>query len=395
MNKSGAGNLVLFLVSILLSLLLVEFVLRMFLPSDMDTTWELRIPHPEFGWVLKPDVSYHYRMAEDMVAVHHNSKGFHDTEHSYDNAAGSRRIVLLGDSFMEAFSVNLEQTLFKQLEQDLAATGKPAEVINLGVGGYGTLQEYLVFMEEGRRYRPDIVLLGFYFGNDLRNNSLELESMVNAGSMKVMSRPFVETIGDAGLVTTRVDYEGALRRYNEAQSGKDTIWHRVTEHSAILRAIDLVVARLFPGDQHEETVSDEVRDFVMLGMHYCKEPEEFSRAWETTGQLLSRLNSVVTESGARLVIFTVPAQHEVEPQTMDRVRSDFYDPELLCLDQAPAYSRLGAITESLGIEYVNLLPDFRREAGSGTDLFRSDRHWNAAGHALAARRLASVLGKQP
>ena len=394
MNKSGAGNFILFLVSILLSLLLVEFVLRMFLPSDMDTTWELRIPHPEFGWVLQPNASYHYRMAEDMVAVQHNSKGFHDTEHSYDKAAGTRRIVLLGDSFMEAFSVSLEQTFFKQLEQDLAAAGRPAEVINLGVGGYGTLQEYLVFTEEGRRYRPDIVLLAFYFGNDLRNNSLELESMVNAGSMKVMSRPFVDTSGGAGLVTTRVDYEGALRRYNEAQAGKDTIWHRATERSAILRALDLVLARLFPGDQHEEAVSEEVQDFVMLGMHYCEEPEEFSRAWEITDQLLTRLDTVVKEAGARLVIFTVPAQHEVEPQTMEKVRSDFYAPELLCLDQAPAYSRLGAVAGRLGIEYVNLLPDFRQEAGNGTKLFRSDRHWNAAGHALAARRIAAVLEKE-
>jgi hypothetical protein len=394
MNKSGVGNLVLFLTSILLSLLLVEFALRMFLPSDMDTTWELRIPHPEFGWVLQPDASYHYRMAEDMVAVQHNSKGFHDTEHGYDKPAGIRRIVLLGDSFMEAFSVSLEQTLFKQLEQDLAAIGQPAEVINLGVGGYGTLQEYLVFVEEGRRYQPDIVLLGFYFGNDLRNNSLELESMVNAGSMKVMSRPFVEKIGEAGIVTTRVDYDGALRRYNEAQAGKDTIWHRATEHSAILRAIDLVLARIFPGGQQEETVPAEVQDFVMLGMHYCEEPREFSRAWEVTGQLLSRLDSVVREAGARLVIFTVPAQHEVEPRTMERVKSEFYAPDLLCLDQAPAYSRLEAIAGRLGIEYVNLLPDFRREANNGTDLFRSDRHWNAAGHALAARRLAPLLDKK-
>jgi hypothetical protein len=158
--------------------------------------------------------------------------------------------------------------------------------------------------------------------------------------------------------------------------------------------MDLVLARLFPGDQQEEAVSDEVRDFVMLGMHYCEEPDEFSRAWEITDHVLDRLNSVVRDAGARLVIFSVPAQHEVEPETMEKVRSGLAAPELLCLDQAPAYKRLGAVAERLGIEYVNLLPDFRREAGAGTDLFRSDRHWNAAGHALAARRVASVLDRK-
>src|SRR5262249_55677907 len=45
------------------------------------------------------------------------------------------------------------------------------EVLNAGVGGYGTVQEYLYMMSDGVAVRPDIVLLMFY-ENDLTDNGL-------------------------------------------------------------------------------------------------------------------------------------------------------------------------------------------------------------------------------
>ncbi len=45
------------------------------------------------------------------------------------------------------------------------------EVVNAGVAGYGTLQEYLYLVSEGIKYQPDLVLLMFY-ENDLYDNGL-------------------------------------------------------------------------------------------------------------------------------------------------------------------------------------------------------------------------------
>jgi hypothetical protein len=188
----------------------------------MSTTWEYRVPHPVYGWVLKPGIHYHYRLPKDVVSVAYNSRGFRDTEHAYARPAATQRIVVLGDSFMEAYSVELEEAFHKQLEAALGSRGRSVEVINLGVGGYGTLQEYLMFMHEGRRYEPDYVLLAFYPGNDLRNNSLELESIVNPDHMKVLSRPFLDTQRSDSFAVTRVDYEAAVEHYRRAQAENDT-----------------------------------------------------------------------------------------------------------------------------------------------------------------------------
>ena len=51
------------------------------------------------------------------------------------------------------------------LEQLLA----PAEVVNLGVHGYGHDQMLLRYRAEGRRYAPDLVLLGFVADDVGRN----------------------------------------------------------------------------------------------------------------------------------------------------------------------------------------------------------------------------------
>jgi hypothetical protein len=48
----------------------------------------------------------------------------------------------------------------------------PGSYVNLGVPGYSTDQEYLLFKEIGKSIAPDAVLLVVYLGNDLFDNQL-------------------------------------------------------------------------------------------------------------------------------------------------------------------------------------------------------------------------------
>jgi hypothetical protein len=363
MNRLLSKNTMLMLASVFFSLVVAELFLRWFLPEDMSTSWQLRVPHPELGWSLKADVDYHYRMKTDMVHVQHNSKGFHDSEHSFENPDGIPRVVVLGDSFMEAFSVDSGETFYSQLAGHLREAGKPLEVINLGVGGYGTLQEYLVYMAVGRRYRPDVVVLGFYFGNDLYNNDRELETLLHGGNL-ITNRPFLDPERLDEFAITSIDYEASMQRYNTAVQARNTKLHRLGEHLAIFRALELAKARLFPTRVRESVTPREDREFVSLGMHLCEEPPEFSRAWKITGRVLEKLNEEVRAQGAELLIFTVTAEYEVDAALMRTVQADYHDPDALCVEAAPAYQRLREISDELGIAYIDLLPEFRRDVSA-------------------------------
>lgn len=105
-----------------------------------------------------------------------NSHGFRDREYEREKPAGTRRIVVLGDSITFGTSLAAEETYPERLEALLAARGQAIEVLNLGVAGYDTLQEAAFFESTGLALGPDLVLVGYCF-NDAGTQSVELGSL--------------------------------------------------------------------------------------------------------------------------------------------------------------------------------------------------------------------------
>ena len=102
--------------SILFPLLLAEGVLRLTVYGSGNSLM-YRAPDPVLGWKLKPGQSYSNQMIEDTVKVTYNSNGWRDVEHSLEKETpDSIRIAVLGDSFMEAYSVGNDDHFARQLE---------------------------------------------------------------------------------------------------------------------------------------------------------------------------------------------------------------------------------------------------------------------------------------
>ena len=103
------------------------------------------------------------------VQVSINSRGLRDHEYSPAKPAGVYRIVMLGDSTTLGWGVPLDQTVAKILERELNRAGVPGyrriEVINAGVGNYGTVQEVEHYKIYDRALHPDLLILQ-YFIND-------------------------------------------------------------------------------------------------------------------------------------------------------------------------------------------------------------------------------------
>ncbi|MGH7333422.1 MAG: hypothetical protein ACREKS_11920 [Candidatus Rokuibacteriota bacterium] len=91
-----------------------------------------------------------------------NSLGLRDREYAERKPAGAFRILMLGDSFTEGWTLPLEGVVAKRLEQSLALRCRfPYEVINAGNASYSPILQYLLLEEIGPRLRPDLVLLNF------------------------------------------------------------------------------------------------------------------------------------------------------------------------------------------------------------------------------------------
>ena len=101
------------------------------------------------------------------VRVTTNSQGLRDREYSLEKPPGVYRIVMLGDSTTLGWGVPAQQTVAKILERRLnQAGGQRFEVLNAGVGNYGTVQEVTHYKTYDRAFHPDLVILE-YFINDV------------------------------------------------------------------------------------------------------------------------------------------------------------------------------------------------------------------------------------
>ena len=118
-----------------------------------------------------PDAEYTHTTPDGQWDYHINSRGLRDTrEFEYAKPDDQLRILVLGDSYTLGFEVGQDESYAAVLERDLKQHRINAQVINAGVSGFSNAEALIYLREEGLRYQPDIVVLGFYI-NDLSDNA--------------------------------------------------------------------------------------------------------------------------------------------------------------------------------------------------------------------------------
>src|SRR5919108_5792949 len=159
----------------IIGMVTLEFGLSRFVPNPMTFHSNYYYePNKYIGWKGIPGFQGDYVRGRVVQYVRMNSHGFRDKERTYEKKEGTFRILALGDSYTEGVQVSLEQTFPYILEERLNSekSGVRFEVLNLGVSGFGTAQEYLTLKHYGLEYKPDLVILNFFIGNDVRDNSV-------------------------------------------------------------------------------------------------------------------------------------------------------------------------------------------------------------------------------
>ena len=172
--RHAAANLALLALAVLFFCGFLELALRVIFARSLDFSMEMwkyaaqlkrPVADPKLSFVHAPN-----RSAVLMgVPVSINSHGLRDYEYSERKPPDVYRIVMLGDSTTLGWGVPLDQTVAKILERDLNRMGLPGhrrvEVLNAGVGNYGTVQEVAHYGAFDRVFHPDLVVLE-YFIND-------------------------------------------------------------------------------------------------------------------------------------------------------------------------------------------------------------------------------------
>jgi hypothetical protein len=331
-----------------------------------------------------------------------NSRGFRTPEYAAEKG-DAYRVVVLGDSF--AFGANgvpyaalWHQVAGEAIEE---AVGRPVETINLGMPGVGPRFALRLWELEAERLNPDLVVLGFFVGNDLTDEGDEpLESTLTGGlaqrslAVRLLRNALRRHTGLAAPGSAEAPAAGGIAAPGDGAAPGDSAAagdSAAPDNSAPRGGEELpLTAGGFDPDAPLLTEKafldmEEGRLLAIAG----PDTGRFQRLVAGANLVLERLARQVEASGARFVVVLIPDEGQVDRELARRIvrRSGF------SLDLDRAQRHLVPWLEDRRIPHLDLLPLFRRrhEAG-GPRLYRfQDTHWSVEGNRLAAEALVDFL----
>jgi len=346
-------------ISTVVALVASEVSISMFYPQDLSVWYET-----EDGMTMhRPKIARYSPKFGHEIEI--NSLGMRDREHGVRKEKGIFRIMLLGDSFLEAFQVRYEDSFTSIVERKLGKQfGCPIEVLNAGVSGWGTDDQLTYLKRYGLSLTPDMVVVVMTLHNDVMDNLREKFHMVREG--RLVEKPF--------------------RRTGWAQ-------YKVLELKGWLAA-RLHLYQLFLRYWRSERVRGEAQllDNHVVNLFKERPIDGVKEGWEITGLLLKEMKVTIDRSGGKMAIVLVPLSLQLyENEFAGLVMRHRLDREEIMVD-GPQKRMMRWGTQE-GVQVIDLLPAFKVAAArnQGRLYLRGDGHWNEDGHRLAAEVVAKEL----
>jgi hypothetical protein len=343
---------------------------------------------PTLGWRKTPGARAVYARREYRTEVVINSLGLRDVERSYAAAPGTFRILALGDSYIEGYSVSLEETVTQVLEKALDRPACRVEVINGGTTGYSTDQEYLFYVHEGRKYSPQVIVLFFHY-NDVLYNGLDRYYRLPKPQL-VRSDAGVSLANDpVPPPPTQAPAAGDLPARRSVRGSAAWYWLRERLMIGAPRLFDRL-GRLGLWDPlGGDGISDE------LLVYRRRPPPDIQAGWRMTDRILAALAREVESRGAHLLVAYVPSIMEVSERAWDLTRMR-YDLPPAAWNREFVWRRLAKSGAEGGFPLLDLTPALRREDHGvfGEPYFVRDGHWNAVGHRVSAEAVRTWLSER-
>jgi lysophospholipase L1-like esterase len=155
------SGLVLAFVSVAVCVLVAEWVLGAL--NVLEAPPQATQGHPRRGY--QPRANYDGE-TKYGVRLKINSRNLRSPEIAVPKPAGTKRVLVIGDSVTFGWGVDESETFSRKLESSLRRQlACPLEVVNAGVSGYGTIEEADYFLHEGLELQPDVVVV-YYVEND-------------------------------------------------------------------------------------------------------------------------------------------------------------------------------------------------------------------------------------
>jgi hypothetical protein len=274
------------------------------------------------------------------------------------------RIMVLGGSNTVARKGNYVEVF----ENKMMQCNSNIQVINLGVAGYGTPQEYLMWARYKEKYKPHVVVISFGGSNDFSDNLNE------------MYYGPIFSIGRAYFVLSN----GELKKVSPSP-----VKSFFVKHSNIIRYLDGFAAYRLPnvfGLYPQEKMEYLMELFNPLS-------ERTINAVEVTGALMLTLSKEVEGHGGKFIIHGFDNAFTVEKELSDSYAVQ-YGKEFTNLDLFYPVNAIENFSVKNNIPFINITNSFleHKKIHPSEHIFGS----NIAGHftPLGKNLVGSTIAKE-
>jgi len=369
-------NIGLVFVSLACMSMLTEAAFRFFNPQ---TSRSFQFD-PVIGYRREPGLFISNVGNKYAVQKHVNSAGFMDREWNKIKPEGVTRIVVLGDSMTEAIQVENGADFQSILEKKLIQRGNKVEVLNFGLSGQNTAQEYLTLKEYALAYRPDIAIIVSTITNDTFENHPKLNGRAYV--------PYILFDGENEQFQPPIDPSyGFVIDYLRSHS------HLV--RWAMSRAYDI---RQYMQGLSSDTSQKNNQTIPVFFQNFLKERDTaWDEAWIINQKLFEHMKKFTDQNHIPLIAVVIPDQTQIYDSEWEakfnKAKLEF--PKLATVDNSSIdhedpNRRYDAIFNNAKILHIDFLELFR--ARHNEQLYaQNDVHLNEHGHEYVAETIKAFL----
>ena len=334
-------------------------------------------PDPFLRYRFEPNATYWFHEENDHPIVGRiNAAGWRDRPRSVGAHPGIYRVAVLGDSYVEALQVEADSSFALLAEDTLngrvghAGSSYRFEVLNFGRSGFTQSEEWLVLLQDIPQYEPDLVVLFFYPGNDIRDIHPQTADTAH---------PFFSLNEDGDLI---LDVS-----FRETRSYKLRSWLNPLQRQSAL--VSLVVARMVTARRARHILAKARSDKEsgtlpayqsVAGSH---PDQRYTDNYYLCKRLIARMVEFCKDRNTEFLLVCMPDAYHADDITALQNIDPGFDRQFFERD-------LRNLAASLQVHFLSLQEPFERAAAQGQDLRWV--HWNYAGHRLVAEELSSQLG---
>ena len=398
LNILAKGSLI--VLGIIMALTLAEVVARQLGPpyEPGDEAHRSHQCDPLLGWRGLPNsalsVSYHDYQHEFVL----NSRGMHDRERPLEKETGVFRILVMGDSMVEALEVNQSETSTQILEDRLnaqASNGLIFEVINAGVFAWGPPQPLVYFRTEGRLYQPDLIIAVWFPRNDLLDVLPDHVTTAGPEGGTHCFAPYFVMCDDQFDPRAWYTAPGITSTSQTCSTIKYmlTKWlNGIYNNSRLYQRLTALLLQVYVKDTFATHLYAPWLDFE-------RQDSTLNHIYALTTGIYAQLATEARQLDTETVVVIAPINEAVDFEVNPARRAAMVATEPILEGSDPTLPHK-VLTESLaakGVPVLDLQPYFVEHVKAGGEpVYWSDTaiHWNVAGNRLAGESMARWLIEQ-